>query len=82
VASLVPEYLNTDEWTNQWRDDRIPDPDVVLYKDSAWDSADTMRVIQVSELTQRCRFDDTTFDRKPRRHFLMQIIRDVVLGIR
>jgi hypothetical protein len=61
VASLVPEYLITDERTNQWLDDRIPNPDVVLYKDSAWDSANTMRVIQVSELTQRYRFDNTPF---------------------
>jgi hypothetical protein len=39
VASLVPEYLITDEWTNQWLVDRIPNPDVVIYKNGAWDSA-------------------------------------------
>ena len=61
VASLVPEYLITDEWTNQWLVDRIPNPDVVLYKYGAWDSANTMRVIQASGLTQRCRIDNTPF---------------------
>ena len=61
VASLVPEYLITDEWTNQWLVDRIPNPDVVIYKNGAWDSANIMRVIQASGLTQTCQVDETPF---------------------
>ena len=61
VASLVPESLTTNEWLYQWAADRLPNPDVVVYKNGAWDSASTMRVIGASGLTQRCRIDNTPF---------------------
>jgi hypothetical protein len=61
VASLVPERLMTDEWTNQWAFDHLPNPDVVVYKDGAWDSANTMQVIDASGLTHRCQIENTPF---------------------
>jgi len=61
VASLVPESLITNEWINQWAVDRLPNPDVVIYKDGTWDSTNTLRVIAASGLTQRCRIDNTPF---------------------
>lgn len=61
VASLVPESLTTNEWLYQWTADRLPNPDVVVYKDGAWDSANTKRVVGASGLTQRCRIDNTPF---------------------
>jgi len=61
VASLVPESLILDEWAYQWAVNQLPNPDVVIYKDGAWDSANTMRVIKASGLTQRCRIDNTPF---------------------
>src|SRR5262249_5804209 len=61
VASLVPESLMTNEWINQWAVDRLPNPDVVIYKDGTWDSTNTLRVIAASGLTQRCRIDNTPF---------------------
>jgi hypothetical protein len=61
VASLVPESLMPDEWANQWAPDRLPNPDVVVYKSGARDSATTMQVIDASGLTQRCRINNTPF---------------------
>lgn len=59
VASLVPESLKKDEWTNQWTLDHLPNPDLVVYQEGARDSANTMRVLEASGLTQRCRIDNT-----------------------
>jgi hypothetical protein len=61
VASLVPESLILDEWLYQWSTNRLPNPDVVIYKDGARDSANTMRVIEASGLTQKCRIGNTPF---------------------
>lgn len=61
VASLVPESLMTDEWTNQWAFDHLPNPDVVVYKDGAWDSANTKRVIDASGLAHSCQIENTPF---------------------
>jgi hypothetical protein len=61
VASLIPESLMTDEWTSQWAVDHLPDPDVVVYKDGAWNSANTMQVIKASGLKHRCEIENTPF---------------------
>lgn len=61
VASLVPEALIRDEWQHPFVADGLPNPDVVIYKDGGGDTAHTMRVIEASGLTQRCRIDDTPF---------------------
>ncbi|MGA2311877.1 MAG: hypothetical protein ABSF87_05855 [Xanthobacteraceae bacterium] len=61
VASLVPESLIRDEWLYQWSVDRLPNPDVVIYKDRAWDSASTERAVEASGLTHRCQIENTPF---------------------
>jgi hypothetical protein len=61
VASLVPEALRVDEWTQQWAIDRLSNPDVVIYKDNAWDAATTRSIIEAAGLTHSCRIGNTPF---------------------
>lgn len=61
VASLVPEALRVDELTQQWAIDRLPNPDVVIYKAHAWDASTTRSIIEAAGLTHSCRIGNTPF---------------------
>lgn len=61
VASLVPEAAGLNEWTLQWAVDRLPNPDVVIYRQGGRDGAETAKVIAASGLTHTCRIVGTPF---------------------
>jgi hypothetical protein len=61
VASLVPDSLKADEWTFQWSINHIQNPDAVVYRQNAYDAANTTRIIQESGLTQTTRIANTPF---------------------
>ena len=61
VASLVLEALNVDEWQYPFVADGLLNPDVVIYKDGAFDTPHTMRVIEASGLTNRCQIPKMPF---------------------
>ena len=61
VASRVLEALNVDESQYPFVADGLLNPDVVIYKDGAFDTPHTMRVIEASGLTNRCQIPKMPF---------------------
>lgn len=68
VASLVPEALRVDEWTQQWAIDRLSNPDVLIYKADAWDASTTKSIIEAAGLRHFCRIGNTPFWAASRLH--------------
>jgi hypothetical protein len=61
VVSLVPDALEADEWTFQWSIVPLQNPDAVVYRENAYDAANTERIVQESGLTQATRILNTPF---------------------
>lgn len=61
VTSLIPEAAGLNEWTLQWAVDRLPNPDVVIYRQDGRYWGDTAKVIAASGLTHTCRIAGTPF---------------------
>jgi hypothetical protein len=65
VVNLVSNSLKVDEWVLQWAIDKLPNPDVVIFKEDARGPLDTKAAVQAaieaSGLTHRCRIGNTPF---------------------
>lgn len=65
VANLISKSLQVDEWVVQWAVDKLPNPDVVIFKEDASGTPDTKNAVEAaikaSGLTHKCRIASTPF---------------------